>query len=399
MMTKSLTGFIVLSMLLFLLLPGTAFAATWNDVVDEIELNLNEAIILYEEGEVEQAKDFVNEGYFGPYEQRQMEKAVKFNLSAKRNAIIEEEFRLIKKLMTTGNPSTEVNERVSGLITILREDANELDQSSNSAYSLFLTSFLIILREGFEAILILGAIIAYLIKSGNKEKVKVIYQSAIAALGASILTAIAFKYVFKISGASQEILEGVTMLIAVGVLFSVSYWLVSKSEAEKWQQYIEGKVKTSLKTGNTMALWLAAFLAVYREGAETVLFYQALVNGQSQGNGMILLGFIIGCLALVGIFRAVRYGSVKMPLKPFFIGTSALMYYLAFVFAGEGVRELQAGALVGSTSIDGVPVIGFLGVYPTIETLFAQGLLVLAAVLGFGYQLFFKSKQKRSYQA
>ena len=98
------------------------------------------------------------------------------------------------------------------------------------------------------------------------------------------------------------------------------------------------------------------------------------------------MGFVIGCLALVIIFAVIRYGSVRIPLKPFFIGTSTLLYYLAFVFAGEGIRELQAGNIVGSTPVSGVPVIGFLGVYPTIETLSLQIILLLAAAAGLGYQ-------------
>lgn len=375
-------------LIIFMLVPANVFAAgpTWSQVTDEIAVTLDQALDKYDQGKVDEAKNLVNDAYFGPYEGRQMEKAVKFNISAKRNAQIEEEFRQIRKLMTAGVPLSEVSQRSDGLVTILREDAAKLDGSAESSFGLLVSSFLIIVREGFEAILIIGAIIAYLVRSGNRDKVKVIYQSSLVAIGASLLTAVAIKFIFKISGASQEILEGVTMLIAVAVLFSVSFWLISKVEAKKWQNYIEGKIKNSLSTGSTMALWSAVFLAVYREGAETVLFYQALVSGRSEGLGAISMGFVIGCLALVIIFAVIRYGSVRIPLKPFFIGTSTLLYYLAFVFAGEGIRELQAGNIVGSTPVSGVPVIGFLGVYPTIETLSLQIILLLAAAAGLGYQ-------------
>ena len=313
-------------------------------------------------------------------------------ISVKRNAQIEGEFRQIRKLMTAGASGSEVKQRISGLVKMLREDATQLVGSSNTSFGLFLSSFLIIVREGFEAILIIGAIIAYLVRSGNQDKVKIIYKSSLAAIGASVLTAVALKFAFNVSQASQEILEGMTMLIAVVVLFSVSFWVISKVEAQKWQHYIEGKIKTSLTTGSTLALWSAAFVAVYREGAETVLFYQALISGQSEGLGMIGLGFLTGSIALVGIFVAVRYGSVRIPLKPFFISTSCLLYYLAFIFAGEGVKELQAGGMIGVTTVEGVPVIGFLGVYPTIETLSLQLVLLLAAGAGLGYQWMMSSK-------
>lgn len=398
-MKKSIFYGMIIGLLLFMfLLPGLSFAAgpDWTRVVNEIETTLQEALTVYAHGEVDQAKKMVQDAYFGPYESGQMEKAIKFNISAKRNALIEDEFYQIRKLMTTEAPPSVIKQRISGLVAMLREDAAKLGGSSSSPFTLFLSSFSIIVREGFEAILIMGAIIAYLIKSGNRDKVKTIYQSALFAIVASVLTAVAIKFVFKISGASQEILEGITMLIAVAVLFSVSFWLISKTESQKWKNYIEGKIKTSLSAGNTLTLWSATFLAVYREGAETVLFYQALISGQSKGLSAIGLGFVTGSLALVVIFAVIRYGSVRLPLKPFFIGTSALLYYLAFVFAGKGVREFQEGGMVGVTQLPGVPMVDFLGIYPTMETLFLQGLLMLAATAGFGYQWFAGRKNSRT---
>ncbi|MCL6459687.1 MAG: FTR1 family iron permease [Gorillibacterium sp.] len=376
----------MLVILLFvLIIPGQAHAAdsNWRKVVNEIEDTLQQALETYDKGDVVEAKTQVNNAYYGPYESGQMEKAVKYNISSKRNAIIEEEFRLIRKSMTAGTPKAEVSQQISELVDMLREDAATLSKSDSSPLGIFLSSLVIILREGIEAILVIAAIIAYLIKSGNRDKVKIIYQSTLVALGASVLTAIGLKYLFNISGASQENLEGITMLLAVAVLFSMSLWLIGKADAKRWKNYIEGKIQTSITTGNTLTLWLAAFLAVYREGAETVLFYQALVTGQEKiGVSMIGLGIIVGALALVVIFMIIRYGSLRIPLKPFFMGTSILMYYLAFVFAGEAITELQAGYMVSATTISGFPIISFFGIYPTVESLTAQGLLLLATVLG-----------------
>jgi high-affinity iron transporter len=177
--------------------------------------------------------------------------------------------------------------------------------------------------------------------------------------------------------ASREIIEGVTLLIAVGVLFSVSYWLISKVEAAKWQQFINEKVTTALDHGGGRALTFVAFLAVYREGAETALFYQALFN---EGPNVVLplsLGIVVGFAALAVIFTLFyRYG-IRIPIRRFFAVTSVLLYYMAFVFAGKGVRELQEGNAIPLTAIRGFPHIEWLGIYPSWQGLLTQLVLLL----------------------
>lgn len=245
----------------------------------------------------------------------------------------------------------------------------------------FLQSLLIILREGFEAILVIGAIVAFLIKTGHRERLRSIWLGTGLALAASAVTAVIFATVLRALPASREIIEGMTMLIAVAVLFSVSYWLISKVEAAKWQQFIREKVTAALAHGGGTALAFVAFLAVYREGAETALFYQALFS-EGAGNALpVALGILLGgaCLAVVFVLFH-RYG-VRIPLRPFFAVTSALLYYMAFVFMGKGIRELQEGNVVSITVIPGLPHVDAMGIYPTIETLGAQ--LVLVALLAF----------------
>jgi high-affinity iron transporter len=242
---------------------------------------------------------------------------------------------------------------------------------------------MIILREGVEAILIITAIIAYLLKTDNADKLKIIYNGCITALVMSVLTAVLVKWVFKASAASQEVLEGATMLLASAVLFSVSYWLISKAEAQKWMSYIKDKVGSSLSSNSMRALWFAAFLAVYREGAETVLFYQALAS-DSTASGLTAIGggFAIGSILLVGIYLGMRYGAVRLPIRPFFLITGALLYYMAFVFAGKGVMELISGKLFEPSLISWIPTISFIGVYPYLQTLIPQFLIILAAIVG-----------------
>jgi high-affinity iron transporter len=252
----------------------------------------------------------------------------------------------------------------------------ELTRPTSGGWGAFLQSLLIVVREGFEAILVIGAVVAFLIKMGHRERLRSIWVGVIFGIVASAATAVVLSTVFSHIPASREIVEGVTMLIAVAVLFSVSYWLISKVEAAKWQKFIREKVSVALEHGGGKALVLVAFLAVYREGAETALFYQALFN---EGNNVALplsLGIVAGFGILALIFTLFyRYG-VKIPMRPFFTVTSVLLYYMAFVFMGKGIRELQEGNVIGITVLRGLPNVPSMGIFPSVETLAGQLLLV-----------------------
>ncbi|HEY6090043.1 MAG TPA: cytochrome c/FTR1 family iron permease [Gemmatimonadaceae bacterium] len=253
----------------------------------------------------------------------------------------------------------------------------DLTQQPSTRWEAFLQSFLIILREGFEAILVLGAVVAFLIKMGHRERLRSIWLGVGLGVIASLLTAVVLKTLLAAMPASRPLVEAITMLIAVAVLFSVSYWLISKVEAAKWQKFIREKVSSALQHGGGKALIVVAFLAVYREGAETALFYQALFNGGPNVGVPIALGIVVGLAALAVIFVLFyRYG-VRIPMRPFFAVTSILLYYMAFVFMGKGVRELQEANVVPITVVPGVPHIDAMGMYPSMETLTAQGILIV----------------------
>jgi high-affinity iron transporter len=256
----------------------------------------------------------------------------------------------------------------------------DLTQQPATNWEAFFQSFLIILREGFEAILVIGAVVAFLIKMGHRERLRSVWLGIVLGLVASLATAVVLKTVLGAMPASREIVEAVTMLVAVVVLFSVSYWLISKVEAAKWQKFIREKVTLALDHGGGKALALVAFLAVYREGAETALFYQALFNEGPDVGLPLALGIIVGFAALAVIFTLFyRYG-VRIPMRPFFTVTSILLYYMAFVFMGKGVRELQEGNIMHITVIPGGPHVEAMGIYPSVETLVAQGILILLLI-------------------
>jgi high-affinity iron transporter len=252
----------------------------------------------------------------------------------------------------------------------------DLTHATGSATDAFWQSFLIILREGFEAILVIGAVVAFLLKTGHKERLRAIWTGIVLGLVASAATAVVLKTVLAAIPASREIIEGLTLLVAVAVLFSVSYWLISRVEAAKWQQFIREKVTTALEHGGGRALAFVAFLAVYREGAETALFYQALFNDGPHVALPLSLGIVSGFVVLGVIFTLFyRYG-VRIPLRPFFSVTSILLYYMAFVFMGKGMRELQEGNAIAISRIPGFPTVDALGLYPTWQTVLAQLLLL-----------------------
>lgn len=256
----------------------------------------------------------------------------------------------------------------------------DLTQQPSGSWEAFFQSFLIILREGFEAILVVGAVVAFLIKTGHRERLRSIWIGLTLGVLASLATAVVLKTLLGAMPASRSLVEGITMLIAVAVLFSVSYWLISKVEAAKWQKFIREKVTSALEHGGGKALAVVAFLAVYREGAETALFYQALFSSGPNVELPLALGIIVGFAALAVIFTLFyRYG-VRIPMRPFFAVTSFLLYYMAFVFMGKGIRELQEANVVPITVIQGVPHIEAMGIYPSVETLAAQGILVVLLI-------------------
>lgn len=274
---------VALAIILVRMLSVPAFAATacesWRHVADDMGGILDEAYNLYVSGDMKAAKDQVNLAYFGYYEKLGFEKTVMGYISGDRATQVEYQFSLIKKAMLAGVPNSEIRDALDVLDQYLHEDAKQLDGEEKSSVAVFFASLMIIMRDGFETILILGAIIAFLIKSGNKEKIRVVYIGTFAAIGASIALAFILIAILKASGAQQELVEGFTVLLAVAVLLYVSNWMVSKSQATVWNKYIEGQVQGSVARSGIFSLAFAAFLAVFREGAELILFYYALFAG------------------------------------------------------------------------------------------------------------------------
>jgi len=294
-------------------------------------------------------------------------------------ALLERHFADFKGAAQSGNVAAATTAR--DRIAIGMPQLIALAARKPSTVGSFFESFLIIVREGFEAILILGAVIAFLVRTGNGARVREVRWGAFAGLGASAVLAVVLRTALVNAPASREVIEGVTMLLAVLVLFSVSYWLVTKVETARWQTFIREKIGTALSSRSTTALAMVAFLAVFREGAETALFYQALLIRGPEVVAPVLAGFAAGSVVLVGVWIGFHRFGMRIPLRGFFATTSALLYALAFVFLGKGLRELQEGNVLSITPVPGGPYLEALGIYPSLETLIAQGVLLALALI------------------
>ena len=382
---------------------------SWTGIVKKMEVHLNNAYDLYTQGKSKEAYDEVNVAYFRFYESKGMEKITMGYLSGARKTTVENAFYEYRRNVYSDKDSEMVKAHKDKLIAMLYHDAAELDgtldesgsETANTAQSAvvatFISCFVLVLREGLEAILVIAAIIAYLVKTGKKKYIMSVYVGALGGILVSILLAFLFGAVAGAqSGIAQEVFEGIGMFVAVIVLFYVSNWMLSKSETEAWERYIHKKVEASVSTGNKWVLIFAAFIAVAREGAELILFFQGVpIHGTSGRNAMIL-AIVLSAVVLIAVFLVFRFLTVRLPLKPFFLVTSVLMYAMCFSFTGKGVSELQAAGVVNKTVI---PWMGFemdfLGIYATYESLIPQ-IIVLAVIIIMSVVYAKKNKQQRA---
>ncbi len=376
----------------------------WNDVADAMSEVFRTAKARMADGDTEGAYNCINDGYYGYYETTGYERNTMGYISGARKSEVELQFSMAKTAAKDGD-NDEFIKQTDILRTMIRTDANKLDGvdengeatgTRSAGMATFIACFSILLREGIEAILVVGAIIAYMIKTAGsvseeekKKRVRPVYAGAVLGILLSFVSAWLLNQLKLANSASQEVIEGVTALIAVVVLFWVSNWMVSKSETEAWDAYIKSKVGEAQEKGSSFALAFTAFLAVYREGAEVILFYQPLLSGDNMN--MVWAGFIVGAICLVFIYIAITYMSVRLPLKPFFMAMSILMAVMSIAFLGSGIKELIEGDVIPMTSppwvawIPSNSLLELLGIYPCVQTIVPQIILTIITIATFVY--------------
>ena len=252
---------------------------------------------------------------------------------------------------------------------------------TQTAVAYFFYSLGLLFREGMEAMLVVVALAAGTRGAGRIGRARDVYAGAVAAIFASILLAWAVNHL--ITDDASDTLEGVFQLFAAATLFYVSSWMTSKGQADRWMKFISHKLESAeSSTIPGIALGLTAFLAVMREGAETIVFFQALTSGATETveRHAVAAGIVAAAVALAASFVVIKRAADRIPMKIFFHATSIMLYALAIVFVGQGVASLQEASVVPATFVNYAPTIPMLGIFPTIQTLGAQAVLLMLAL-------------------
>lgn len=392
---------------------------TWSEVASEMTVILDQAYEAAAAGKGDEGATLVNNAYYQYYEKLGFEKNVMNAISGDRVSQVEYQFKMTRKTMRDGGSDKEIKQLVDDLKSWLVKDAAILDGGASgnvNGFTKLVTSsagqaFLILIREGLEALLVVAAVIAYLVKSGNKRFTKWIYLGVVAGLAGSGLVAVLFTFLFGGSGPIQEISEGVCALIATLMLLWTSNWMLNKSSVEAWNNYIRNKTEAAvagaqskvesgqgLGLGMIASLAMLSFLAVFREGAETVIFYESIYSMSQDAHGM-WVGGLAAAAVLIVIFLILRFTSVKIPIGPFFLVTSIVMAVLVVIFAGGGIHALIEGDLIEGTYLSSVPTNDWIGLYPYVETITAQVIAAIAVVVLFVVGSIKKHRMKLAAQA
>jgi high-affinity iron transporter len=243
--------------------------------------------------------------------------------------------------------------------------------------SAFIQAAVILLREGLEAMLVIAALAGYLRKVGSAHRVGALYGGALVAVGASFIAAWVFA-VFN-SGDHSDVLEGFIILFAAALMLYVSGWLMVKQDPRGWQDYLAHKADQALSQDTVWAIGALAFFAVFREGAETVLFINALAKTEGGWSAGLFAGLAAAAVALAVLFYFINLIARKLPLRPLFIVTSAFLFAMAIKFIGEAVQEFQEQAIITVTDVSGSAFLTAIGLNPTLEALSIQLLVILFA--------------------
>ncbi len=339
---------------------------------------LDRSLSAYQAGDREEARELALSAYLDGFEPLEALLATRDGGLMRE---VEQALGQFRAGIESGADPSELQQLRARIDSLLASAEGALAPEAASEISTFLGAFTILLREGIEALLVVIAMIAFVKKSQRSEVLPYVHGGWIAALLAGVATWVVATYFVSISGASREMTEGIGALLAAVILVSVGIWMHGKSQAEEWRRYIQEKMGKALSRGSAWFLFGLAFVVVYREAFETILFYAALWNPQS--SGIILAGALsaVALLALIA-WAMLRY-SRKLPITQFFRYSAILIAILAVILAGKGVGAFQEAGVLTATFIAGLPRLAELGFFPTVETIVAQLLTLLALIVGF----------------
>lgn len=341
---------------------------------------LKESMAAYRSGDAKQAKDLALAAYLDGFE------PVEPLLAARDNPLIVKIEAAMARVRTgiAGNVGADALQvQVDALDGLFNEAEAVLSQQQTSSVSSFVAAFTILVREGLEALLIVVAMIALLRKAERTEMLPWVHAGWLAALMAGVVTWGLATWVITISGASRELTEGFSSLLAAIVLVWVGIWMHGKSHADAWQGYVREKLGHALSKKSGIFLLGLVFLVVYREVFETILFFAAIWNQGSQAS--VVAGGSTAALVLVALgWMMMRY-SRRLPIGQFFRYSAWLIAVLAVVLTGKAVSALQEAGYLPITWFEGGLRVELLGIYPTLQGVAAQIGIALLLLIGFAW--------------
>ncbi|MFB5629780.1 MAG: FTR1 family protein, partial [Nitrosarchaeum sp.] len=367
--------------------------------IDTIRERLEETLLHYSRGDIQSAHASARSAYLDSYEFVEIPlRAIDPDFTLE----VEYQFATLRNLIKQEAPQKEIHEVIIAIKRNLDESERIVTGTGQLAPTIaFTSSFAIVFREGLESVLILGAILTYLEASRNTQFKKYIYYGIVAAFAATAVTWIIASYIIEISGANRELIEAIAALSATAVLFYVSFWVLNKIEHKKWMEFVKAKVWQATTTGSVMVFVMLSFFTVYREGFETVLFYQAMSGFAKYMEVYVGLGFIAGLISLLGLYYVMRKLGRKLPLRALFGLTMGVGAYLSIAFLGNAIRELQILDIVPYTGLIGiVPRLDInlammTGIYPTLETIIAQTILLAVYLIASSYILIMRPRKEQ----
>jgi high-affinity iron transporter len=372
------------------LLAGSVAAADVgpDEAIEELDRArslVTESLELYESGRGEEAYLVARNAYLDHFE------FVEIPLRFRDEALtleLEEDFARLRDGMRGGAPVGEVEATAAELREGLDRVERALSSPGVAAPLIALVyAFTILFREGLEAVLVVATVLGYLAASRNLAYRRPVLYGVGAGIASSLAAFVLLSVVLRVAPVQRELLEALTLLVAVGVLFYVSFWLISRLDQRRWMEFMRARTSAAAATGSALALFGVGFTAVFREGLETVLFYQALLAFGEGLEGWIAAGIVVAAGALAVLAFVIFRASRRLPIK-LFLGTAViLLMVLSVAFAGNAARALQESALVPVTGIGGLPRLPIFmaeltGWYPTVETVAAQAALAAVYITG-----------------
>jgi high-affinity iron transporter len=367
--------------------------------IDRIRMQLDETLRLHKEGNYDGALLTSRSAYLDSYENVEIPLRP---IDPDFTLEMEIKFAELRNLIQDHAPYGQVESKVVEIRRGLDESERLVSGTGVLAPTIaFSTSFSIIFREGLESALIIGAILTYLEASRNNRFKKHVYYGIMIALGATAVTWFIAEFIIDISGASRELIEAIAGVSAVAVLFWVSFWVLNKIETKRWIEFVKAKVWKATTTGSIMVFVLLSFFTVYREGFETVLFYQAMLSFAKYMEWYVVAGFVVGLAVIVATAIVVRKLGRRLPLKVLFALTMGIGAYMSIAFMGNAIREFQEVGYISTTHLIGtvprldINLATMTGIHPTVETIVAQIALLAVYVVGSLYILIIQPRRQR----